>query len=187
MESTPCLNSVPPLSRLGVSKMLGGHTARMTADPKWPKGHSILYHVMPRNKTVGCPDSLTHHSGEGVGCGEWAANWWGSTHHSFKTFGLCSQTQYNYPGKIFYHFLSPFLFYKSISIVLTIPTLFFFFPRTFLFQSWRETKTCIWNAWKITWVVKEQIFSKQWRLTLYLLMPSCCHCYLPQYISFLGT
>lgn len=113
--------------------MLGGHTARMTADPKWPKGHSILYHVMPRNKTVGCSDSLTHHSGEGVGWGEWAANWWGSTHHSFKTFGLCSQTQYNYPGKIFYHFLSPFLFYKSISIVLTIPTLFFFSRNIFFF------------------------------------------------------
>ena len=41
-----------PASRLGVHKKLGGATAG-TADPNCPKGYSILYNVMLRNKTEG--------------------------------------------------------------------------------------------------------------------------------------
>lgn len=44
-----CSPSVPPASRLGVGKSLGGDTAG-AADPNWPKGRSLPHDIMLSNK-----------------------------------------------------------------------------------------------------------------------------------------
>jgi len=50
----------PALSGLGLGKRLGGDIAR-TADPNWPKGYSVQYHVALSIKT-----GLPEEEGEGV-------------------------------------------------------------------------------------------------------------------------